>query len=456
MSKKLFWVPVALAVIVLGFLLISRSILYNYDVSADYDYSFSNEHAFISPLSLEDDKIVIPALPQSGMSSFLKVRVSGSSISHIVMPSVTMTVGDRSEVQYFEHGATGIRYLNITNLVGNIGTTMTLAGSHIVVSNGPVELVQFANPVLDQRRVLILAPHPDDAEIAAFGLYSEHDDVFVATITSGDAGAFMYDEIYDQEMEGVAHYLKKGEIRTWNSLAVPLLGGVPPENIVNLGYNDARLRAMYRDKNMIAAGLYTDVSNMDTFRKQNFSSLAEGLVGINNWASLVANLKYLIAEIKPDIIITPSPKLDMHSDHRYTTIAAVEALKELNISDGLLLLYTNHQVVFNERFPYGDAGSVISLPPTPRGSNHFTRLYSYPMDKDQQRSKIFALDAMNDLRLGTDFRFPLRAFAQAFETFWNDVTGKNESYFRRAIRSNEFFYVVDIEDIYDDEKLSDL
>ena len=78
------------------------------------------------------------------------------------------------------------------------------------------------------------------------------------------------------------------------------------------------------------------------------------------------------------------------------------------------------------------------------------------MTVEQQKSKIFALDAMNDLRLGTDFRFPLMAFTQAFQTLWFDISGKNESYFRRAIRSNELFFMVDIEDIYDQTKLAEL
>ncbi len=456
MIKKLIITASILAIIICTFLLVSRSMLYNYDVSADHVYDFSNKNARITKLNIENGQVTLPAMTGTNLSTFLKVSVDGSLISNMLRPSLVMNTGLGSEVQFFEHGASGIRYLNISKLVGTEDQLLTVSGKRLDVDDGPVELIQFENPVLAGKRILVLSPHPDDAEIAAFGLYSEHNDVFIATVTSGDAGPFMYDEIYDEETEAVAHYLKKGEVRTWNSLAVPLLGGVPPENIVNLGYNDARLRAMYRDKDMIAAGLYTEVSDMDTFRKQNFSRLADGLVGINNWASLVGNMKYLINEIKPDIIITPSPKLDMHSDHQYTTIAAVEALKELEIHEGTLLLYTNHQVAFNERFPYGNAGAVISLPPTPRGSNHFTRLFSYPMNRDKQRSKIFALDSMNDLRLGTDYRFVGRALAQAAETFWMQITGKEETYFRRAIRSNEFFYVVDVKDIYDDAKLADL
>lgn len=437
----------------LCFLFFSRAALYNYDVAADHEYDFANKQASVTELILERGAIELSEQVSKSSSSFLKVSVSSSLLSHFVRPFIEVTDGQTTEVEFFEHGAEGIRYLNISKFVEKGASALTLSGNNLSVVDGQAELIQFDNISLQNKRVLILSPHPDDAEIAAFGLYSRHDDVYVVTVTSGDAGPFMYDEIYE---DGVAHYLKKGEVRTWNSLTVPMLGGVHPDRILNLGYNDARLKRMATEKDQVTAGLYTDVSDMMTFRKQNSSSMAAGLVGVNNWRSLVGNMVYLLNEIKPDIIVTPSPKLDMHSDHQYTTHALVEALKIIDKHDGHLFLYTNHQIVFNERFPYGEAGATISLPPTPRGSNHFGRLYSHPMSAEQQKSKIFALDAMNDLRLGTDFRFPLLAFAQAFETLWYDLSGKNESYFRRAIRSNEFFFVVDIEDIYDADKLADL
>lgn len=453
MFKKLFLILCLLAVSTVAFLYFTRAALYNYDVAADYAYDFSDKQAIISEISLENGTLSLPEKEDMNRSSFLEVSVNSNPLAKILRPSVTISDGSSTEVEFFEHGASGKRYLNISKFVEKGASEIRLIGKLLTVDNGPAQLIQFENVDFDGKRVLVLAAHPDDAEIAAFGLYSGHEDVYVVTVTSGDAGPFLYDEIYSDPL---THYLKKGEVRTWNSLTVPMLGGVHPENILNLGYNDARLKNMEADRTLVAAGRYTDVSDMETYRSQNSSSLAEGLVGINNWESLVGNMVYLLNEIKPDIIVTASPKLDMHSDHQYATHALVEALKQIDRHDGHLLLYTNHQVVFNERFPYGDAGALISLPPTPRGANHFGRLYSHPMSLSQQRSKIFALDAMNDLRLGTDFRFPFRAFAQAFETLWTDLDGSNEQYFRRAIRSNEFFYVVDIEDIYDDEKLEGL
>jgi LmbE family N-acetylglucosaminyl deacetylase len=455
MFKKLSWALGLIIIIIIGFLIISRSMLYNYDVNADHAYDFTATEATIIPVEISGNSLMLPAYEGVGQSSFLKVEVEASLFSHVIRPSLELSGNNGSEIQYFEHGANGERYINVSKLIEAGAHEIIFEENFLSIVDGKTDLIQFENPILKDKKILILAPHPDDAEIASFGLYSEHDDIFIVTVTSGDAGSFMYDEVYSSD-EAKAHYLKKGEVRTWNSLSVPMLGGVPPENLVNLGFNDARLRGMYRDKDLIASGFYTEISDMNTFRKQNTSYLAKGLEGINNWDSLVGNLVYLIGEINPDIIITPSPMFDMHSDHQYTTIAAVEALKKLNKRDGQLLLYTNHQVNFNERFPYGEMGSLISLPPTPKGSNYFRRLYSYSMSIDVQRNKIFALDAMNDLRLGTDYRFSGRAFQQAFETLWMQLTGKDESYFRRSVRSNEFFFVIEMDDIYDDKKLDKL
>ena len=40
--------------------------------------------------------------------------------------------------------------------------------------------------LLDDERVLVVAPHPDDAEIAAFGFYADTR-AMVVTVTAGDA-----------------------------------------------------------------------------------------------------------------------------------------------------------------------------------------------------------------------------------------------------------------------------
>ena len=438
----------------LVFVFFTRSALYPYDVRADYQYDFEGSQSILTHLEIAGDVIKVPEGLETDRTSLVKVSIESSLWGSFAQPSIDITSGTNSETQYFEHGASGIRYLNVSNLISSGAQHLNLIGNNLSVENGPVDLVQFENIVVGGKRILVIAPHPDDAEISSFGLYSSHDDVYVVTITAGDAGGFMYDEIYS-EADEVNHYLKKGEVRTWNSLTVPLLGGVTPERTINLGFFDATLKSLANDRNLIASGLYTNTSDISTFRKQNVSELAAGLNGVNNWQSLVNNLAYLLDEIKPDIIILPSPKLDQHSDHQYATHATIEAIKMTGKRDGHLFLYTNH-FILNELYPYGEIGAAVSLPASPEKGNYFNRIYSHTLTPQQQQGKILALDAMNDLRLGTDYRFYDLAFMQAWELFFSEIIGKNESYFRRSVRSNELFFVVEIEEVYDVAKAPNL
>ncbi len=436
------------------FVFFTRSALYPYDVRADYQYDFAGSQLILTELEIADGVINVPEELATNRTSFLKVSIDSSLWGNFVQPSVDIYTDKDTQTQYFEHGAAGVRYLNVSNLISVGVQRISLSGNNLSIENGPTELVQFENIVTAGKRILVIAPHPDDAEISSFGLYSSHDDVYVVTVTAGDAGGFMYDEIYSAA-DGVDHYLKKGEVRTWNSLTVPMLGGVTPDRTVNLGFFDATLKSMANDRNLIVKGLYTNTSDINTFRKQNVSKLAEGLNGTNNWQSLVNNLAYLLNEIKPDIIVLPSPKLDQHSDHQYATHATIEAIKMTGKRDGYLFLYTNH-FILNELYPYGEMGAVISLPASPVKSNYFAKIYSHSLTPQQQQGKILTLDAMNDLRLGTDYRFYDLAFGQALKLFFLEILGKNESYFRRSVRSNELFFVIETDEVYDAAKASNL
>ncbi|MBT5187482.1 MAG: PIG-L family deacetylase [Kordiimonadaceae bacterium] len=433
-----------LVIAVLAFVYITRMSLYPYDVNSDYHYNFADKNAITSELEMKNGVISFVSPLKSNQTSFLKIVVKGSMVSHFLNPSLTVSNKTASEKQFFEHGASGIRYINVTNLINGGENLLSLEGKNLIFANGKVDLVQFENVSMEGKRVLVLAPHPDDAEIGAFGLYNKHDEVFVVTVTAGDAGGFMYDEIYEDRKK---HYLKKGEVRTWNSLSVPHLGGVVPDRTVNLGFFDATIKAMATNKSLEAESLYIGSADINLFRKQNVSPLANGLTGISNWPSLVDNLAYIVNEIKPDIIVTPSPQLDNHSDHQYVTHALVEAMKKIDKRDGHLFLYTNH-FILNEPWPYGDAGSVRSLPPSPEERHHFSSVYSHPLTKEEQQSKEIALDAMNDLRLGTDHRYIYHSFKSAILALWEEIKGNNQLYFRRAVRSNELFFVIKTEEIY--------
>ena len=87
----------------------------------------------------------------------------------------------------------------------------------------------------------MIAPHPDDAEIAAFGLYADRQ-ASVVTVTAGNAGDMNYRASVSDPAE---HYALKGYLRAVDSVTVPWQGNIPPERTANLGYFDGRLDAMY-------------------------------------------------------------------------------------------------------------------------------------------------------------------------------------------------------------------
>jgi len=426
-----------------------RESVYQYDVARDYVYDFNKKASNIDKFTLKNGEVTLPINYDFNQSMFLKVNIKTSFLGKFFHPSINILSNKSSLIQHFELGAEGVRYINISTLLSENNRKLKLEGKYVQVPNQSVELISFKNEPIKNSKILILAPHPDDAEIATFGLYSENNKSYIITVTAGEAGGYQYDEIYSNK---VNHYLKKGEVRTWNSITVPMLGGIPPQQAVNLGFFDGTLEKMFQNKSKIVSGLYTNTSDINTFRKQNISTLAKPLSGTANWNSLVDNIKYLLTEIQPDIIITPYPKLDRHSDHKLTSVALFEAIKELGIKNGNLYLYSNHYVM-SESFPFGKEGDVIALPPYFDNSIYFDSILSYPLSKKVQKNKIFALEAMNDLRLDTEWR---DGYCHHIVNRLASIKGLDNNYYDRSVRSNELFFVVKISSIYNEDILDKL
>ena len=423
-----------------------RSNVYPYDPAQDYTYAFDHSESVNYDVDISGDTVYLPIDHLSGMqTSFVKVEVEKQFGSNLWQPHIELNNGKGSVVQYFEYGAQGVRYLNVSGLLRDSVEYIHLSQNHISITGQSAQLLQFKNDSLHNARILFLSPHPDDAEIAGFGLYSDLDSVFVVTVTAGDAGSYMYDELYSDRAE---HFLKKGDIRTWNSITVPMLGGVLPEHAINFGYFDGKLSEMAADRGSEVQGLYTpDSITIHRFRKQNYSPVASGLRGGANWDCLVANMIHVIEVVDPDVIITTHPELDIHQDHQYSTYALYEALRVLGRDEGLIYLYTNH-VPGNEYYPYGPGGSNMSLPPWFSEDLYFRRIYSHPLSPRDQSDKMLALDAMNDLRPDTEWRMEHIAILRAARRKWLEIMyGEGQYYFRRAIRSNELFFVVHVSDI---------
>jgi LmbE family N-acetylglucosaminyl deacetylase len=359
-----------------------------------------------------------------------------------VMPYVEMSAAGVSDRQYFPASDSGQRWLNLTFLRGTLkpATTVTIRGEGIAIAPGSAALRLFAGAPDLTRSILILAPHPDDAEIAAFGVYAQRR-ASVVTVTAGNAGVPTYESVFDDLAD---LYLFKGRIRVIDSITVPWQGGIPPERTFNMGYFDARLAEMHDKRDAVIPEMYRKNSDIGVYRRENIGSMLPKRSRESTWDNLVDDTLSVLKKVNPAVIVAPHPQLDTHRDHQFTAVALDEALGRWR-KRVTFLLYTNH--ADRNRYPYGPANTIVSLP-SPLGAAGeipVDAVYSHPVSPSIQRLKLFALESMHDLRFTPTRQYQLakgeeRAISPEKTGPEPDIT-----YLRRAPRSNELFYVYDEE-----------
>ena len=368
-------------------------------------------------------------------TALLGVQVSTDASS--TAPYVEIAAGSATDRQYFAPGDAGERWLNLTFLRGAIvGTRISLRGDGVTFTAPAAKLRLFDAGLDLSKSILVLAPHPDDAEIAAFGLYANRN-ASVVTVTAGNAGAPTYEAVFDDQGD---LYLFKGRIRVIDSITIPWQGGIPPTRAFNMGYFDARLAEMYDKRDAVIPEMYRPNTDINVYRRENIGKLLPLRSRESKWDNLVEDTLNLLKKVKPAVIVAPHPQLDTHRDHQFTAVALSEALARWN-RPVALLLYTNH--ADRNRYPYGPAGTLLSLPPPPPGDVMLDRIYSHPVSPALQRLKLFALESMHDLRFSPTRQYQLarpdaRTIAPEKEGPAPDIT-----YLRRGPRSNELFFVYD-------------
>ena len=405
-----------------------QSELETFERGNDYDYQLSSlAGASNYRLTLTEDGFEWPILAPGTDTALLEIslrRTRGQT------PAIEIKTGATTVIQYFEQGGQGRRYLDLSPLLkGTIdpGDFIQFTGLGAEWNSESVSLVTFTNPSVEGRRVLVVAPHPDDAEIAAFGLY-QSSEADVVTITAGDAGGANFGSLWSNEGE---QYRAKGRIRTLDSLTVPLLGGLRPESVRNLGYYDATLQQLWLQRPKRVGPLLAYLEEPGYYRRLNFDPELRDRVFESSWPSLVADLVSELERVQPDTIVAPHPRLDRHLDHQFASIALFEALAQWG-RECDILLYTNH-AIGNEAFPLGPRDGMTGLPAWNGEGLHLRRLFSHQLTVEDQRRKLVALEAMHDLR-----PFDLRD--------GNDVSQVSPlyDYFRRGARPNEIFLVTDL------------
>jgi LmbE family N-acetylglucosaminyl deacetylase len=309
-------------------------------------------------------------------------------------PFVELSSGAARGKLYLDAKARGLRWINLSGLRPQLqdGSEVAIAAHGLAIEPGTAPLRVFANKLDLGQTILVIAPHPDDAEIAAFGLYAGRNATIV-TVTSGNAGDANYADDFSDKAE---QYMFKGFLRAMDSVTVPWHGGIPPDRCYNLGYFDARLADMHDKPTEVFPELYGPNQDVAPYRRANVGKLVASGSRLNQWTNLVADLGDVLDKVKPAIVVMPYPQLDTHLDHEFTAVAAAEALAKVK-GPTVFLLYTNH--IFENLYPFGPAGTGMSLPPWSGKELPVEGVYSHPVSPELQRRKRYALEAMHDLRL---------------------------------------------------------
>lgn len=405
--------------------------------TAGYDtdpYVFATENGVsVIRLSRSADGVTFtwPRTKNPWDTALLAVRSWGAERD----PWVEVSVGGLRIQQYLDANAAGVRWLNLSGLREQLagGAEVVIRTHAVTVAAEAATLRVFDNQLDLKQRILVIAPHPDDAEIAAFGLYADRQSS-VVTVTAGNAGDMNYRASVSDPAE---HYLLKGYLRAVDSVTVPWQGNIPPERTANLGFFDGRLETMYLSPGQVVPEVYGPNTDVARYRRANLSKLVSGASRSNTWQHLVLDLVDVLRQVNPGIVVMPDPRLDTHRDHEFTSVAVDQALLKWR-GNPVFLLYTNH--ADSNRYPYGPAGSVVSLPPGGRRIR-LQEVYSHPTSPALQIRKLFALESMHDLRLSPDEQMSCGSANVAHRPDYPRTP--EVDYLRRAPRANELFYRFD-------------
>lgn len=407
-----------------------------YRADDDYHYDFP-EGTASQVVSLQGGLLQLSQPLVDGETLILEVELKSSWLGRLRDPFVE--IGD--DRQDFERGVKGRRYLNLSGQAQALSQGTLSVRARLCSLPASATLWAMSNPDYTQQRLMIMAPHADDAELAAFGVYQRSPEVSIVTLTQGEIEAENYQRLGLDESQASR---LKGRLRSWDSLVIPFWGGVPVDRCVQLGYYCLQLPLMAEEPTKPFGSRESGDSDVRSVRRQNPLILPADADGAPTWHNLIADLVALLEHFRPEVLVSPHPELDPHSDHVACTRAVLEAIAISTWKPTTLLMYANH-LHDNDRWPMGLAGSGIALPPAiePLPGD---KLWSPLLSKVVQMDKAMALAMQHDLQDSLLFKRRLRHLIQRWLVGrrW-PATGSNE-FFRKAVRRHELFWVRDLSD----------
>lgn len=407
-----------------------------YSPGDDYRYDFPADTLRL-PVTLEAGRLQVAGELAAADTLILEVKLSASWLGRWLDPYVR--IGE--DRQDFERGVAGRRYLNLSGQAESLGKGELRLVARFCRLSSTATLHAFRNPDYARRRLMILAPHADDAELAAFGLYSRSAEVSVVTLTQGEIEA----EAYQRLGLGAAQAARlKGRLRSWDSLAVPLWGGVPQSRCVQLGYYCLQLPAMAAEPDKACGSRESGETDIRSVRQHNPLPLPADADGKPSWNNLIADLVAALQHFRPEVIVTPHPELDPHADHVATTQGLFEAIRLSSWKPAVALLYANH-LHDNDRWPMGPAGFGIALPPAIEALPA-EALWSPLLSREVQLDKAMALAMQHDLQGRPPLKKRLRRLIQRLLSGRRWPASGEDEFFRKAVRRHELFWVRALDD----------
>jgi LmbE family N-acetylglucosaminyl deacetylase len=389
------------------------------------------------PVRLERDGFEVPSDARLiGSTVILELRFSTSLLGCLFDPFVEVRRGATKHRQYFERGASGQRLLDLSPHFRDPVEVRSDSRVHLTGrlirwrSDGLLRV--FESPALTDANILIIAPHPDDAEIAAFGIYATHHS-WVVTVTAGELGG----GIPPQNISNEESLRWVAMLRVADSLSVPQLGKVRPERCVNLVYPDGALESMHREPSQpfrLACEPHLPRSELRSMNAvPDFRSDAAC-----TWNNLVAELRRVLELSKPDVVICPHPLLDGNRDHVLTTCAVELALRDTPQLTPQCLLYAVHSAGA-PTFPHGPASAIGGVAPSTYPSWIADSIYSHSLEPQLRLVKYLALESMHAVR--HSWMPPKPKILGLLAGLGGDPT----SFLRRAPRPTETYYVISAE-----------
>ncbi len=177
-------------------------------------------------------------------------------------------------------------------------------------------------------RLLILAPHCDDESLSSAGLILAAKrlgiDVRVVIETNGDGYLFATMEDFHKMYPHSVDFIRMGEVRQSESSAALHVLGILGNEIKFLSYPDRGTPSLWGDNwnnEKPYKSPYTGDNKSPYPATYNKNAIYSG-------ESLLSDLKGILLEYKPDLIVYPHPE-DVHPDHWGLSVFARLAIAEI-------------------------------------------------------------------------------------------------------------------------------